>query len=38
MDWLIRDIEENGVAVTAEEAEVRPIPDFPASADRQCDQ
>lgn len=36
MDWLIRDIEENGIAATAEEAEEREVPDFPATADRQC--
>ncbi|MGR2752211.1 DUF305 domain-containing protein [Agromyces arachidis] len=36
MDWLIRDIEANGVAATAEEASARPVPDFPAAADRQC--
>ena len=28
MDWLIEDIEENGVADTAEEAERRPVPHF----------
>jgi uncharacterized protein (DUF305 family) len=36
MDWLIRDIEENGFVTTAEEAEAREVPDFPVSADRRC--
>jgi hypothetical protein len=36
MDWLIDDIERNGVAETAEEAESRPVPDFERSAARQC--
>lgn len=36
MDWLIRDIRANGVATTAQEAQARPVPDFPASADRRC--
>ena len=36
MDWLIRDIEENGIAATAEEAEARAVPDFTRSADREC--
>ena len=36
MEWLIQDIEENGVAATAEEAQARAVPDFPASADRAC--
>lgn len=36
MDWLIRDIEANGVAATTEEAEARPVPDFTASAEREC--
>jgi hypothetical protein len=30
MDWLIRDIEENGEASTGEEAETRPVPQFDA--------
>jgi hypothetical protein len=30
MDWLIRDIEENGAASTREEAETRPVPQFDA--------
>ena len=36
MDWLIRDIEENGSAATKEEADARPVPEFQASADRKC--
>jgi hypothetical protein len=36
MEWLIQDIEENGVAATAEEAQARAVPDFPASANRDC--
>jgi hypothetical protein len=33
MDWLVRDIEENGPATTEAEAEERPVPDFEGSAD-----
>ncbi|MGQ1797062.1 DUF305 domain-containing protein [Kocuria oceani] len=36
MDWLIADIEANGVAETLQEAQARPVPDYPASALRQC--
>jgi uncharacterized protein (DUF305 family) len=36
MDWLINDIEENGVADTPEEAQSRPVPDFDRPAERQC--
>ena len=36
MDWLIEDIERNGVANTREEAEARAVPDFEASAERDC--
>jgi cytochrome c oxidase subunit IV len=36
MDWLIDDIERNGVAETQEEAESRPVPDFEEPAERQC--
>lgn len=36
MDWLIRDIERNGLASTAAEADARPVPDFQASAVRSC--
>jgi hypothetical protein len=32
MDWLVRDIEENGPATTPEEAEQRPVPDFEGTA------
>lgn len=31
MDWLIADIEQNGVAATESEAAQRPVPDFDAS-------
>jgi len=31
MDWLIRDIDTNGVAATQAEAEARPVPEFEAS-------
>ena len=36
MDWLIRDIEENGPATTAAEAESRAVPEFGEPADRTC--
>ncbi|CCG02855.1 conserved protein of unknown function [Blastococcus saxobsidens DD2] len=36
MDWLIEDIAENGIADTVEEAEARPVPEFDASASRDC--
>ncbi|MFC5381803.1 DUF305 domain-containing protein [Aquipuribacter nitratireducens] len=36
MEWLIADIEENGIAATVDEAEERPVPDFPAEALRDC--
>lgn len=36
MDWLIDDIQRNGVAATAAEAESRPVPDFEESAERRC--
>lgn len=36
MDWLIEDIQRNGLATTAEEAESRPVPDFSEPALRQC--
>lgn len=36
MDWLIEDIEENGIASTIEEAEARPVPDFSEPAQREC--
>ncbi|SCL21979.1 protein of unknown function [Micromonospora nigra] len=36
MKWLIEDIRRNGVAETPEEAQARPVPEFDASASRQC--
>ncbi len=36
MDWLIEDIERNGVAGTVEEAEARSVPDFSRPAEREC--
>ncbi|TKJ18292.1 DUF305 domain-containing protein [Blastococcus sp. CCUG 61487] len=36
MEWLIRDIEENGEAETAEDAQSRPVPEFEGSALRDC--
>lgn len=36
MEWLVNDIAENGVATTAEEASARPVPEFNASAVRDC--
>jgi hypothetical protein len=36
MDWLIRDIEENGPATTAAEAEARAVPEFGEPAERTC--
>lgn len=36
MDWLIEDIEENGVADTVEEAQERPIPEYTEPALRDC--
>ncbi|MGY2130216.1 DUF305 domain-containing protein [Blastococcus sp. SYSU DS0617] len=36
MEWLIEDIEENGEAETAEQADARPVPDFEGSALRDC--
>lgn len=32
MDWLVEDIEENGLATTRAEADARPVPDFGGSA------
>ncbi|WP_228545832.1 DUF305 domain-containing protein [Microcella flavibacter] len=37
MDWLIRDIAENGLATTAEAAAGREVPDFSQAAARSCD-
>ena len=36
MDWLIEDIERNGVADTPEEAAAREVPDFSEPAERDC--
>lgn len=36
MEWLIEDIEENGIASTPEEAQARPVPEFEVSALRDC--
>lgn len=36
MEWLIADIERNGVAATPQEAESRPIPEYEVSAQRKC--
>ena len=36
MDWLIEDIEQNGVANTVEEANNRPVPKFDRPAKRDC--
>jgi hypothetical protein len=36
MDWLIEDIQRNGLALTPEEADARPVPTFPGTALRDC--
>lgn len=36
MQWLIKDIGENGYATTADQAEARPVPEFEGSALRDC--
>ena len=36
MDWLIEDIERNGIATTAAEAEARPVPGVEGTALRSC--
>ncbi|PRZ08358.1 protein of unknown function (DUF305) [Isoptericola sp. CG 20/1183] len=36
MNWLIEDIERNGLALTPEEAEARAVPTFPGTALRDC--
>ena len=36
MDWLIKDIGENGYAATAAEADQRPVPEFQGQATRTC--
>lgn len=37
MDWLIDDINDNGVASTRAAAQARPVPEFDVSADLKCD-
>jgi hypothetical protein len=36
MDWLIQDIEQNGIAATAAEAAARPVPEYEEAAEREC--
>ncbi|WP_206074515.1 DUF305 domain-containing protein [Antribacter gilvus] len=36
MDWLIQDIEANGVVTTSQQAQERAVPDFDQPAQRQC--
>jgi uncharacterized protein (DUF305 family) len=36
MDWLIEDIDRNGIAATTAEAEARAVPDFDGTALRSC--
>ncbi|GAB2526389.1 DUF305 domain-containing protein [Paramicrobacterium agarici] len=36
MNWLIQDIEQNGVAMTWEEANSRQVPEYEEAAERQC--
>lgn len=36
MDWLIKDIERNGLAATPEEAASRPVPEFQVDPVREC--
>jgi hypothetical protein len=36
MNWLIEDIERNGVAETSEEAGARPVPNYEEAAEREC--
>lgn len=36
MEWLIEDIDRNGVAATPQEAEARPVPDYKEPAERKC--
>jgi hypothetical protein len=36
MDWLIEDIERNGVAATPQEARERPVPEYEEPAERRC--
>lgn len=36
MEWLIDDIQQNGIAATPGDAEARPVPEFDVAADRSC--
>jgi hypothetical protein len=36
MEWLIEDIDENGVVATRAEADLRPVPEFQGSSTRTC--
>ena len=36
MDWLIQDIQDNGIAATPEQAQARSVPDYEEPAERQC--
>lgn len=36
MDWLIEDIDNNGAATTAEQAEARQVPEYDDTADLKC--
>lgn len=36
MDWLIQDIQDNGIATTPEQAQARSVPDYEEPAERQC--
>ncbi len=36
MDWLISDIDDNGTATTAADAEARPVPEFTGESIRSC--
>ncbi|WP_299169850.1 DUF305 domain-containing protein [uncultured Arthrobacter sp.] len=36
MDWLIEDIERNGIAATVQEAEDRTVPEYEEAAEREC--
>lgn len=36
MDWLIDDIQENGLAETVQDAEARPVPEYDVAAQRDC--
>ena len=36
MEWLIADIDRNGTAASADQAEQRPVPEFEGSSSRTC--